>query len=130
MADTGPLYAAVDPSDDSHERAREDIRQLNREGFGVALTYPTLCEGYTLVLYKLGMEVAHRWLEEMQENTSQLNPSAEDYRTAQQLALRYEDQDFSLFDTIAAVVSERLSMAVWTYDHHFDVMGAEVWRGR
>ena len=43
--------------------------------------------------------------------------------------LRYRDQDLSLFDAIAAVVSERLSLPVWTYDHHFDVIRADVWRG-
>ena len=129
LADTGPLYAAVDPSDDSHERARKDIERLNREGFGVALTYPTLCEGYSLVVYKLGLEAALRWLEETRENASQLNPTPEDYRAAEQVVLRYRDQDLSLFEAIAAVVGERLSLAVWTYDYHFDVMRAEVWRG-
>ena len=74
LADTGPLYAAVDPSDNRHERARKDIERLNLEGFGVALTYPTLCKGYSLVLYKLGLEVAHRWLKETRENASPLNP--------------------------------------------------------
>ena len=129
LADTGPLYAAVDPSDDSHERARKDIERLKREGFGVTLTYPTLCEGYSLVVYKLGLEVAHRWLKETRENASQLNPTPEDYRAAEEVALRYRDQDLSLFDAIAAVVSERLSLPVWTYDHHFDVIRADVWRG-
>jgi hypothetical protein len=46
LADTGPLYAAVDPSDEHHERAQEDIRRLNSEGFGVAVAYPRLCECY------------------------------------------------------------------------------------
>ncbi len=45
------------------------------------------------------------------------------------MALRYQDQDLSLFDAIAAVVSERLSLPVWTYDYHFEVMRVEVWRG-
>jgi predicted nucleic acid-binding protein len=50
LADTGPLYAAVDPSDDHHERAQGDIRRLNSEGIGVTVAYPTLCECYSLVL--------------------------------------------------------------------------------
>ena len=54
LADTGPLYVAVDPSDEHHERAQEDIRRLNSEGFGVAVAYPTLCECYPHDLYKLG----------------------------------------------------------------------------
>jgi predicted nucleic acid-binding protein len=35
-----------------------------------------------------------------------------------------------MFDAITAVVSRRLSMQVWTYDHHFDVVRDEVWRNR
>jgi hypothetical protein len=28
----------------------------------------------------------------------------------------------------APVLAARLEVAVWTYDHHFDVMRATVWR--
>jgi predicted nucleic acid-binding protein len=53
LADTGPLSAAADTSDDHHERAQGDIRRLNSEGVGVTVAYPTLCECYSLVLYKV-----------------------------------------------------------------------------
>jgi hypothetical protein len=29
---------------------------------------------------------------------------------------------------VAAAVAERLSLAVWTYDRHFDLMGSKRWR--
>ena len=41
LADTGPLYAAADPSDDHNERAQGDIMRLNSEGLGVTVAYPT-----------------------------------------------------------------------------------------
>ena len=41
---------------------------------------------------------------------------------------RYPDQDISLADAVNAEISERLGVTVWTYDHHFDVMGTGVWR--
>lgn len=129
LADTGPLYAALDPTDDNHDRSQEDIERLNREGLGVAVTYPTLCEGYSLVLYKLGLDRAHGWLGEVGGYAALLNPTSEDYREATALILGYGDQELSVFDAVAAVVSERLSLRVWTYDHHFDVMRVEVWRG-
>lgn len=43
LADTGPLYVALDPDDDNHGRAREDIERLNSEGLRVTVAYPTLC---------------------------------------------------------------------------------------
>lgn len=129
LADTGPLYAALDPTDDNHDRAQRDIEFLNGEGLGVAVTYPTLCEGYSLVLYKLGIGRAHGWLGEVRGYAVLLNPTPEDYWAAADRIAGYRDQDLSLFDAIAAVVSEQRSLPVWSYDHHFDVMGVEVWRG-
>lgn len=127
LADTGPLYAALDPDDDNHERAREDIGRLNLQELGVMVAYPTLCESYSLILYRLGIAAAHGWLEELQEHASLINPVPDDYRMASELLLQHEDQAFSLFDAVTAIVSGRVALPVWTYDHHFDVMRVEVW---
>ena len=128
LADTGPLYAAVDPSDEHHERAQEEIGRLNSEGFGVAVAYPTLCECYSLVLYKLGASVAQGWLGEIEGSSFLMNPTPDDFREAAGLMHRYGDQALSMFDAVAAAVSRRLSLPVWTYDHHFDVVLIEVWQ--
>lgn len=42
--------------------------------------------------------------------------------------LRYSDQDISLADAVVAEISDRLEIPVWTFDHHFAVMGVRVWR--
>ena len=128
LADTGPLYAAVDPSDEHHQRAQEEIGRLSSEGFGVAVAYPTLCECYSLVLYKLGVEVAQGWLGEVENGSFLMNPTPDDFSEAAGLIRRYEDQALSMFDAVAAVVSKRLGLPIWTYDHHFDVIRVEVWR--
>lgn len=128
LADTGPLYAALDPDDDNHGRAREDIERLNSGGLGVMVAYPTLCEGYSLILYRLGIATAHAWLEELREHASPINPVPDDYGKASELLLEYRDQGFSMFDAVTACFSERLELPIWTYDHHFDIMRVEVWR--
>ena len=128
LADTGPLYAAVDPSDDHHERAQEEIGRLNSENLGIAVAYPTLCECYSLVLYKLGSGVARSWLREVEGGSFLMSPTPEDFREATGLIGGYQDQALSMFDAVTAVVSRRLGLPVWTYDHHFDVVGVEVWR--
>jgi predicted nucleic acid-binding protein len=127
LADTGPLYAAADPSDDHHERAQRDIRRLNSEGLGVTVAYPTLCECYSLVLYKLGEGAAEGWLGEIEGGSFLMKSTPEDFREAAGLVRGYRDQALSMFDAITAVVSRRLKMPVWTYEHHFDVVRVEVW---
>jgi predicted nucleic acid-binding protein len=31
-----------------------------------------------------------------------------------------------LFDAVYAALAERLDLPVWTFDHHFDVMGSAI----
>jgi uncharacterized protein len=40
----------------------------------------------------------------------------------------YPDQLLTMFDSVLAVLSERLDCPIWTYDYHFDVVQARVWR--
>lgn len=129
LADTGPLYATLDPRDDRFEQAREEVSRLNSKRLSVALSFPVLCESYSLVLYRLGSRRARAWLEEVRGQASLVNPSPRDYEAAADLISAYPDQRLSLFDAVTAVLSERLGLPVWTYDHHFDVMQINVWRG-
>jgi predicted nucleic acid-binding protein len=64
LADTGPLYAAADPDDQYHTRAQTELERLNRERRSVLVTYPILLESYALVIYRLGKQVASKWLGE------------------------------------------------------------------
>jgi predicted nucleic acid-binding protein len=128
IADTGPLYAAADPDDQYHARAQRELKRLARDQHELVVAYPTLLEAYTLLLYRLGTQTASSWLEEVRTGAAFVNPTPEDYREAVERTLAYTDQQISLFDATVAVLANRLDFLVWTYDHHFDVMRAEVWR--
>ncbi|MFZ0890747.1 MAG: PIN domain-containing protein [Candidatus Binataceae bacterium] len=128
IADTGPLYAAVDPDDQHHRRAQSELRRLAREKREVVVAWPTLIEAYTLLLYRLGRQTAGRWLGEILSGARPVNPAAEDYRDAVARVMSLADQPITLFDATVAVLADRLGFQVWTYDHHFDVMRAPVWR--
>jgi predicted nucleic acid-binding protein len=127
LADTGPLYAAVDPHDAHHKQAINELIKLDDEKHQIVLTYPILLEAYTMVLRRLGKQVASNWLSELEE-TAIINPTLEDYRDASARVRTLVDQDITLFDATLAMVAIRLGLKVWTYDHHFDVMRVPVWR--
>jgi len=128
LADTGPLYAAVDPDDAHHGRARLELTRLARERHEVVVAYSTLLEAYSLVLGRLGRPTATRWLKEMLAGVSLINAMPEDYRSAASTLIARADQPISYYDATLAVLATRLGMEVWTYDRHFDQLRVPVWR--
>lgn len=127
LADTGPLYAAADPSDVHHGRALDELRQLAQSRCDVVVLSPILLEAYSLVRRRFDSNIALRWLSEIMKATL-VNPSPENYRQAVAYVREYADQHITLFDATLAVLAIRMGLQVWTYDHHFDVMRVPVWR--
>jgi predicted nucleic acid-binding protein len=128
LADTGPLYAAVDPDDAYHSQSQRELRRLSRNRRDVVIAYPTLLEAYTLVLYRLGNRSASSWLSNILAGAALVNPTPDDYHEAANKIQAFADQQITLFDATVAVLAARLGVQVWNYDHHFDVMRVEVWR--
>ncbi len=127
LADTGPLYAATDPSDVHHRRALSELQRLTRNRHEVLVSSPTLLEAYSLVRRRFDPKIAFGWLAEIGEATLVI-PKPEDYRQAMAKVQTYVDQPITLFDATLAVLALRMGLEVWTYDHHFDVMRVPVWR--
>jgi len=128
LVDAGPLYAIAVSSDQYHDRARQEMEHLSRDGISVMMSHPTLLETYSLILRRSTLPVAHSWLIEVTANVKLINPTSVDYRQASVRVRRYADQPITLFDALVVVMSERLAIPIWTFDHHFDVMRASVWR--
>ena len=127
LADVGPLYATADLADEHHRRATFELKKLDRDKTLVIVSYPTLLEAHTLVLFRLGRTSARAWLGLMSAATL-VNPEAEDYRQAIATLGTLPDQKITLYDALLAALAARMGLQVWTYDHHFDLMRVPVWR--
>jgi predicted nucleic acid-binding protein len=128
LADTGPLYAALDQGDRHHQRAHAELDIISKDRLEVFVAFPTLFEAYSLILHKLGRGTAFQWLTEVRSGSTILIPTTDDYIAANETVLKFTDQSITLFDALVAVLSNRSKMPVWTYDHHFDVMRTRVRR--
>ncbi|WP_254566874.1 PIN domain-containing protein [Oscillatoria sp. HE19RPO] len=128
IADTGPLYAAVDPSDQYHERAQAELQQLEGQKLQVIISYPVVWEAYSLVMQRLGTGLAIELIDSLELGAELINPTEQDYQTALARVRLYPDQRITLFDALTGAIAQRLQHPVWTYDYHFDVMGIPVWR--
>lgn len=128
LADSGPLYAAVDPNDAHHRRAQRELKRPSRERRYVIVAYPILLEAHALILRRVGPKAASAWLDEILKSGAPASPSAEDYLDGVMTLSVLPDQSITLFDATLAAMGARLGMEVWTYDHHFDVMRCKIWR--
>lgn len=128
LADTGPLYAASIASDQYHQRAQEELQRINEAALSVIIPYPTVMETYSLLLRRVTPGTAQNWLQNLQQRASLISPTPEDYQAALSLIKRYPDQRLTLFDALLMTLSRNLAIPVWTYDFHFDLVNAVVWR--
>ena len=127
LADTGPLYALTDPSDQHHGRAAHELAELEQSRRAVLVTFATLCETQALVLRRLGTAYTRQWLVEMLEGAVFVNPEYPDYTKAASDLRRFPGHAITLVDAVTSCVSERLGVPVWTFDRHFEAMRSSVW---
>lgn len=103
------------------------MERIVRERIQVLVPAPTLLETYTPVLRRATPPDAHRWLGQVIHRATLVHSAEEDYLDALQRVRRYRDQLMTLFDSVLVVISDRLNVPVWSYDHHIDIMGAHRW---
>ena len=123
-----PLYALAVPSDQHHVEAQRNSQRIRQQGLDVVTSYPVLFETYRLLLRRVPLPTAHRWLTQIMASSSFVNPREDDYVEAVQRIHRYRDQPLTLVDAVLAVLSQRSGTPVWSHDHHFDVMQVDRWR--
>jgi predicted nucleic acid-binding protein len=127
LADTGPLYAVADDGDAHHKRALRELAALARERREIVIAYPILLEAYSLILFRMGRKAASLWLSQV-TSAAFVDTTPHDYRQAIAHVQSLPDQSLTLVDATIAAMANRLKLPVWTYDHHFDMMRANVWR--
>lgn len=130
MADTGPLYSLIDRSDEHHLRARDEFESIMNTGISLTVIVPVVQETHRLLMQRIGLHVASPWLHEINASTVIVATNLDDYWQACSRLTQYPDQRISVGDALLSIVSERLQSPVWTYDHHFDVLGAQRWYPR
>ena len=128
LADTTPLYGAIDTSDQFHARAQAEIQRIATEKLIVVVSFPVYIEAYSLTLYRLGFEQANRFSQNCLESANLLNPTEEQYLKAIKKVQQFPDQTITIVDALTAILADELNIPVWTYDYHFDVMKISVWR--
>ncbi len=128
IADTGPLYAAIDIDDQYHQRSQQELKIINQQKLAIIIPYPIYLETHKLILQSLGITAALRFTRDIEQQVNFVNPTPEDYQAATSIITKFPDQKITLFDAVTVILANQIKLPVWTYDYHFDIMKAKVWR--
>lgn len=125
LIDTGPLYAIVDTADGKHHEASACLREISKLRLPLFVSNLTIAECHRRVLHSLGIRRGLEFLTNIYDgsvNVEWVGPA--DDRKAREIVERYLDQDISLTDATSAALMIRLGIIkVFSYDHHFNIMG-------
>ena len=58
LADSGPLYAIIDRSDEHHQRAKQEFDLITNAGLSLTLIVPVVQETHRLLIQRIGLHVA------------------------------------------------------------------------
>ena len=128
IADTGPLYAAIDIDDQYHQRSQQELEIINQQKLAILVPYPIYLETHKLILQSLGITAALRFTKDIEKQVNFINPTPQDYQAATSIITKFPDQKITLFDAITVVLANQINLPVWTYDYHFDIMKVQVLR--
>jgi predicted nucleic acid-binding protein len=128
IADTTPLYGAIDPSDQYHSKAQAELERIAEENLTVIISFPVYLETYNLLLYRLGFRQATYFTQRCLESSNLLNPTEDQYFAAMEKVKLYPDQKITIVDGLTAILSQELNLPVWSYDYHFEIMRVKIWR--
>lgn len=125
FVDTSAFYALTDARDDNHALSVNAAQRLAHEGAELFVTNFVVAETHTLMLNRLGRDVAERALTRFYASSMRIIRATErDETRAREIIARSQDKDYSLVDAISFAVMDRLHIRrAWTYDHHFRQYG-------
>src|SRR5882724_5475608 len=120
FVDTGAHYALADVHDPDHGEAVRLLQHIVRLRYALVTSNFVISEVYTLLLKRVGRDIAIRYVEELRTGSTQvIRVSVEDEERTWEILRRYQDQDFSYVDATSFAVMERLGIRVFfAFDGH------------
>jgi len=113
--DSGALYAITDKRDQNHSSAKNLLIHAQQQSFPIFVTNAVVIESYRLILHKLGRSNAHKFLNsiltDIQNGVVKLERMTEaDEDAGQKMIFKYNDQDFTLTDSVSFCVMLRMGI--------------------
>lgn len=124
LVDSSAVLALLNSRDQWHETAISILKDLVAQKDSLLMTNFLIAESHTLLLTRLGRNLARQWLLTFDWNVVRVSP--EDEQTAREIIKNYRDKDFSFIDATSFAVMHRYGINLaFTFDRHFKQYGFE-----
>ena len=124
FVDTSAVYALLDRGDSRHKDARAGLKRLQKSRAEPILSNFVVAECHALLLVRLGIDVARRWL--LGNVWPVERVTIEDEENARDIIRDYTDKTFSYTDATSFALMKRLQVRrALAFDRHFDQFGID-----
>ena len=130
FVDTGALVARVLPRDQYHRASRRGWDTLENVDVKLFSSEHVLDEAVSLLVRQAGAGYAARWARDHLASSEiiWLNPDRDDWHEALRWLEKFSDQRLSLTDCLSFALMRREGIgAAFSFDHHFELAGFELW---
>ncbi|MBE3586841.1 type II toxin-antitoxin system VapC family toxin [Desulfofundulus thermocisternus] len=122
LVDSSAVLALLNNRDQWHQTAITVLHHLVANNSALVMTNFLVAETHTLLLTRLGHDIAREWLLTFDWNVVRVSP--EDEQTAREIIKKYRDKDFSFTDATSFAVMYRYGINLaFTFDRHFKQYG-------
>jgi hypothetical protein len=132
FVDTGELVARVLPRDQHHRASRRGWDTLENVDVRLFSSEHVLDEAVSLLARQAGAAYAAQWARDhlVSNEIVWLNASRDDWHEALRWLEKFSDQKLSLTDCLSFALMRREGIgAAFSFDHHFELAGFELWPG-
>ncbi len=126
FVDTGAWVALADKADTHHLKAASVYPKLLKGHQSLLTSNLVIAEAYIIILNELGHSAATDFLNKVKASPriSKIYSNEETEEEAQNILIKYQDQDFSYTDAVSfAIMHRRKLKKAFCFDRHFLAAG-------
>jgi predicted nucleic acid-binding protein len=124
FVDTSANFALVNKKDIDHMVATNFLKEATEKRCGLISTNFILAETYTLIMRKIGREIAIRYIKDFRNSAFVIRVLQTDEEEAWDIILKHKDKNYTYTDATSFAVMERLGIKkAFAFDKHFDQYG-------
>lgn len=122
--DTSANFALVNKKDIDHMMATNLLKEATEKRCALISTNFILAETYTLIMRKIGREIAVKYIKDFRNSAFVIRVLQTDEEEAWDIILKHKDKDYTYTDATSFAVMERLRIKkAFAFDKHFKQYG-------
>jgi len=125
--DTSANFALVNKKDIDYQSAVKFLKEVAEKQCTLISTNFIIDETYTLIMRKIGREVAIKYIQDLRNSAVIIRVLQADEEKAWDIILKHKDKNYTYTDATSFALMERLGIKkAFAFDKHFEQYGLQM----